>query len=293
MCNQPELQNFLLLSKRIHTSFDSNEIFWCWYVYYVFNCEVCLHDGYRLQKAINSANATAIIKNKAHYSNSGNNAYYKNTSNNANSRNIGHLMSNTTKGHYTSDQSSINGEYYQSTGRCVTHQHTTTKEHCSHCSHSSHFAIQEHSTCFWKKECSAQLANKRMRRQWNVKFSNRVLVHQSVPIKKIRRYNLEKIHLNITGAEHARIHTTDSCPILPIIDPADSFTINPMINQNGNSSYRESVSHRESAVVPFPRKPSIGEEASPNFFFPISFSIFSKSFVNFFIFTHCIINLLW
>jgi hypothetical protein len=36
--------------------------------------------------------------------------------------------------------------------------------------------------CFWKKECKVQVAARRLRRQWSVKFASRVLTHRNVPI---------------------------------------------------------------------------------------------------------------
>lgn len=36
--------------------------------------------------------------------------------------------------------------------------------------------------CFWKRECKVQIANRRLRRQWSIKFANRVLTHNNVPI---------------------------------------------------------------------------------------------------------------
>ena len=37
-------------------------------------------------------------------------------------------------------------------------------------------------SCFWKRECKVQMATKRLRRQWNLKFAGRVLTHNNVPI---------------------------------------------------------------------------------------------------------------
>ena len=36
--------------------------------------------------------------------------------------------------------------------------------------------------CFWKKECKVQIAARRLRRQWSVKFASRVLTNRNIPI---------------------------------------------------------------------------------------------------------------
>lgn len=36
--------------------------------------------------------------------------------------------------------------------------------------------------CFWKRECKVQMATRRLRRQWSLKFAGRVLTHNYVPI---------------------------------------------------------------------------------------------------------------
>ena len=42
--------------------------------------------------------------------------------------------------------------------------------------------------CFWKKECQVQFANRRLYRQWHVKFSNRVFIRKNIPIIDFRSY---------------------------------------------------------------------------------------------------------
>lgn len=37
-------------------------------------------------------------------------------------------------------------------------------------------------SCFWKRECKVQMATRRLRRQWSLKFAGRVLTHNNVPI---------------------------------------------------------------------------------------------------------------
>lgn len=152
--SQPELQNFLLVNKAIHQSFDSNDTFWLWYIYYVFNCEICLQDSHRLRRTI---------------------------------------------------------------------EKITIEQH----------PFSPCSSCFWKNEYAVQLANKRLRRQWSVKFSSRVLIHRNIPIIK-----------NIPHrAEHARIHTSDNPENMLAIRDGE----NNGIGNNGGCS-----------TVPFPRKSSIG-----------------------------------
>ena len=49
--SQPELQKFLILNKMIYQSFNLNETFWLWYIYYVFKCDLCLADAHNLNNA--------------------------------------------------------------------------------------------------------------------------------------------------------------------------------------------------------------------------------------------------
>ena len=137
--SQPELQKFLILNKMIYQSFNLNETFWLWYIYYVFKCDLCLADAHNLN------HATEKLK--------------------LNRRNS---YSKTSK---TSEK---------------------TEKSFTKC-------------CFWKKECKIQYANRRIRRQWCIKFSSRVLTHKNVPIIKSRTYRTEysKIHTeeNISKSE--------------------------------------------------------------------------------------------
>ena len=128
--SQPELQKFLILNKMIYQSFNLNETFWLWYIYYVFKCDLCLADAHNLN------NATEKLK--------------------LNRRNSNLKTSKTSE---------------------------KSEKLFSKC-------------CFWKRECKIQYANRRIRRQWCIKFSSRVLTHKNVPIIKSRTYRTEysKIH---------------------------------------------------------------------------------------------------
>ena len=43
--------------------------------------------------------------------------------------------------------------------------------------------------CFWKKECEVQSSNRRLCRQWSIKFSNRVLINRNIPIVESGSYH--------------------------------------------------------------------------------------------------------
>ena len=97
------MRQFLSLNKMIHESFALNETFWMWYLYFVFNCDICLNDTWRL---------------------------------------------------------------YEITKRMTPNPYAQC--------------------CFWKKECKVQFSNRRLYRQWHVKFSNRVFIRKNIPIIEFR-----------------------------------------------------------------------------------------------------------
>ena len=88
---------------------------------------------------------------------------------------------------------------------------------------------------YWKKECEIQYANKRIRNQWSVKFSSRVLINPNIPIRNI-------------GRKDAKIYTSDD--------------LSPLLGSQ-NVSFRDSQNHGfqnngECSTVPFPRKSTVG-----------------------------------